>query len=130
VATILVVEDDNDAAEVLNHALRKTGHRVMSVPNGREALALLLLGNVDLVITDLRMPMMDGVTLLGVMRSYLRFQAMPVIVFSAFADGRAAERLAALGVADVFLKGSADLADVVRAVERHLAPPAHESSSN
>ena len=130
VATVLVVEDDDDAAEVLTHALRKFGHRVLSVPNGREALAILLLGDVDLVVTDLRMPQMDGVTLLTVLRSYLRFHSLPVIVFSAFADNRVGERLGALGVSDVFLKGSTDLADVVRAVERHLTPPARERNTN
>ena len=56
---------------------------MLSVPNGRGALAVLLLGDVQLLVTDLRMPQMDGVTLLGVVRSYLRFHSLPVIVVSA-----------------------------------------------
>ena len=118
---VMVVEDDPDAAEVLATALRKVGYHVLSVTNGRDALALLILDGVDLVITDLRMPQMDGVTLVTLMRSYLRFQSMPVIVLSAYAEGgNNNERLKQLWVSEVFQKGSTDLADVVRAVERHL----------
>ena len=129
-ATILLVEDDDDAAEVVAHALRKSGHRVMSVPNGRDALALLLLGTIDLVVTDLRMPEMDGVTLLTVMRSYLRFKSTPVIVFSAYAEGRTGQSVRDLGVAEVFRKGSANLDEIVAAVGRHLNPPAPNTSRN
>jgi two-component system, NtrC family, sensor kinase len=130
VPTVLVVEDDEDAAEPLVMALRKTGYRVLSVPNGREALAILILNAVDLVITDLRMPEMDGVTLLGVLRSYLRFRSLPVIVFSAYTEGRNGEQLSALGVSEVFRKGSADLAVIVSAVGRHLRPASPETSNN
>ena len=122
-ATILLVEDFDDAAEPVVKALRNAGHRVMSVPNGREALALLALHNMDLVVMDLRMPQMDGVTLLTVLRSYLRWQSLPVIVFSAYAEGQIVEQLRGMRVAEVLMKGSTDLAELVQAVERHLNPP-------
>src|SRR3954453_4831517 len=101
----------------------------MSVPNGREALALLLLHNMDVVVTDLRMPEMDGISLLTVIRSYLRWQSLPVIVYSAYADGSVAERLRTLGTSDVLVKGRAGLTDLVDAVERRLRPP-QQSSTN
>jgi CheY-like chemotaxis protein len=123
VATILLVEDFDDAAEPVVKALRNAGHRVMSVPNGREALALLALHNMDLVVMDLRMPQMDGVTLLTVLRSYLRWQSLPVIVFSAYAEGQIVEQLRGMRVAEVLMKGSTDLSELVQAVERHLNPP-------
>ena len=127
---VMVVEDDPDAAEVLATALRKVGYHVLSVTNGRDALALLILDGVDLVITDLRMPQMDGVTLVTLMRSYLRFQSMPVIVLSAYAEGVNNDRLKQLWVSEVFQKGSTDLADVVRAVERHLKRQPPTQSQN
>ena len=127
-ATLLVVEDDDDAAEPVVKALRKAGHRVMSVPNGREALALLVLQNMDLVILDLRMPQMDGVTLLTVLRSYLRWQSLPVIIFSAYAEDRSIEKFRSLGVTDVFMKGRTNLSDLVQAVQRHVPPVGPEST--
>ena len=125
-ATILVAEDGDDAAELLVKALRKAGHRVLSVTNGHEALAVLLLGDVDLLVTDLRMPAMDGADLLSAMRSHGRFRSMPVIVFSAYADGRGRDDLLDAGAAEVFRKADSDLADIVAAVGRHLEPPAKE----
>jgi CheY-like chemotaxis protein len=129
-STVLLVEDDEDAAEPLTKALRMAGHKVLSVPNGREALALVLLHGADLLITDLRMPQMDGVTLLTVLRSYLRFHSLPVIVFSAYTEGPTSDRLRDLEVAEVFKKGSANLADIVRAVGHHLKQSAPRNSPN
>lgn len=63
-ATILLVEDNADAAEPLEMALRRAGHHVVTVADGRAALALIVEQRVDLVVTDLRMPRMDGATLL------------------------------------------------------------------
>ena len=122
-ATILVAEDGDDAAELVVKTLRKAGHRVLSVANGHEALAVLLLGNVDLLVTDLRMPGMDGATLLSALRSGDRFRPLPVIVFSAYADGHCAQELRDAGVREVFRKADADLADLVAAVDRHVKPP-------
>ena len=130
VATILVLEDDGDAAEPMVKALQKVGHRAMWVPDGHDALAVLVLGGVDLLLTDLSVPRMDGVGLLEVLRSDRRFESLPVIVFSAYAEGRNAERLRDLGVSDVFLKGTDGPSDVLLAVERHLgAPPPREPAN-
>ena len=130
VATILVVEDDDDTADLLVQALRKSGYGVLRAPNGREAVDALILGGVDLLITDLRMPQMDGVTLLTVLRSYLRFQSLPVIVFSAYAEGRNAEWLTGLTVSDVFHKGSAGPAEILQAVGRHLGSASRADCGN
>ncbi|HZN68366.1 MAG TPA: response regulator [Tepidisphaeraceae bacterium] len=130
-ATILVLEDDGDAAEPMVKALQKVGHRAMWVPDGHDALAVLVLGGVDLLLTDLSVPQMDGVTLLEALRAHSRFQSLPVIVFSAYAEGRNAERLRDLGVSDVFVKGTDGPSDVLRAVERHLGvPPRPEAANN
>ena len=129
-ATILLVEDDNDAAEPVVAVLRKAGHRVLSVPNGHEALAVLILRDADLVITDLRMPGLDGVTLVTVIRSYLRWQRLPIIVFSAYAEGRTADKLHDAGVSEVLTKGRTSLVELLEAVERHLARPADEATRN
>ena len=117
-----MVEDDDDAAQPLVRALRRSGHKVLSVPNGHDGVAVAALHGADLVITDLRMPGMDGATMLSALRSDRRFRSLPVIVFSAYAEGRNAERLEGLGVSEVFLKADANLQDIVAAVERHLTP--------
>lgn len=120
-ATILLVEDNPDAAEPVAIALRRAGHHVLPVPDGRAALALVVEQRVDLIVTDLRMPQLDGAALLAIAQPYLRRLSVPVIVFSAYAEGAVAEQLKVLGVAEVLTKGTTDLTQLLEAVERHLA---------
>jgi two-component system, NtrC family, response regulator HydG len=63
-ATILVVEDDPAVGESLRLLLRKRGYAVLLAPHGREGLSVFRQETVDLVVTDLVMPKMDGLQLL------------------------------------------------------------------
>ena len=78
---ILIVDDEPNMRRVLEIMLQKMGHRVLSAANGTKALAHFNAHTVDLVITDLRMPDMDGIELIGRLRAQ---QAdVPVIVITA-----------------------------------------------
>jgi PAS domain S-box-containing protein len=59
-ARILVVDDEPDVAQLLIDILERDGHRVARASSGREALACLADGEVDLILSDLRMPDLDG----------------------------------------------------------------------
>ena len=59
-ASILVVDDEENAREGLSKILSKEGYRVETAPNGKEAIDNLKRQRYDLVITDMRMPLMDG----------------------------------------------------------------------
>lgn len=120
-ATILLVEDYADAAEPLEAALRRAGHHVIVASDGLAALALIVEQPVELVVTDLRMPRMDGAALLAVAQPYLRRESVPVIVFSAYVEGQVAEELRAIGVSEVLTKGRTGLTQLVEAVERNLS---------
>lgn len=61
---VLVVDDEESIRHVLMLLLRKEGYKVRCVENGQEALKELLLRTYDLVLTDVRMPVMDGLSLL------------------------------------------------------------------
>ena len=110
---VLVVDDDDDIRESLTWLLEEEGYRVDSAANGRDALAVLArIALPDVALVDLRMPVMDGVELIEIMRADPRYAALPVIVFSAASTVsppagvpflrkpiRAAELLSALRVA-------------------------------
>jgi CheY-like chemotaxis protein len=119
-ASILIVDDDLDGSDAVARVLRKSGHRAVSVPNGREALAMLTGALPDLVLLDVRMPEMDGITFLQVLRSYLRWQNLPVILLTAFAQGPHITQAAKLHVTDVFCKGQYEFSDLLAAVDRNL----------
>jgi CheY-like chemotaxis protein len=119
-ASILIVDDASDSCEPLARFLEKAGHTVRCVPNGREALAQVILDTPQVVILDLFMPEMDGPSFLEVVRSYLRLQSLPVVVLTALAEGPMAERARALKVNSVLMKGKATFPDIKRAVEEAI----------
>lgn len=113
---VLIVDDDVDAAEMLGQFLGRAGHKVRSVPNGREALAALSEDIPDVAILDVRMPEMDGITFLEVMRCYLRWETVPVILITGFPDDPRLARANRLGIRKTFVKASYSLDDVLAAV--------------
>lgn len=58
---ILVAEDEPDLRSLIVRALTRAGHNVHDVSSGREALAVVLAGGIDLIVTDVYMPDMDGI---------------------------------------------------------------------
>jgi CheY-like chemotaxis protein len=113
-ARILVIDDAPDARRLLVDLLAGRAAEVRTAENGQAAIALLRTFEPDLVITDLLMPVMDGMTFVEVFRGTERFRDVPVIVITAKdltpADREQLERHAAA----VLQKGSALEADLRR----------------
>jgi DNA-binding NtrC family response regulator len=100
--TILVVDDDAALAEFCRHALSESGHTVLIVNSGKEALALLDCHEVEAVLSDIRMPDMDGVELL---RSITADRSGPyVILMTGFASVSSAVEAMRLGAYDYLVK--------------------------
>lgn len=82
----------------------------------------------DVVVLDLLMPEMDGTSLLDVIRSYLRLQSIPVVVWTALpGDNALVERARRRRVDAVLVKGVSTLNDLAAAVDRAL--PSSESGN-
>ena len=115
---VLVVDDDPDAREAVARYVEKRGHRVRCAANGREAIKALVDASMpDVVVLDARMPEMDGVSFLEVIRCYLRWQSLPVIMLTAFAEGTHIRRAGQLGVQKILLKANYDLTELVNQIE-------------
>lgn len=80
---VLIVEDEAISQKLFAMQLQRGGHTVLHASDGASALRLLEEEPVDLVITDLNMPVMDGITLLQELRADPRFRDLPVIVLTA-----------------------------------------------
>jgi CheY-like chemotaxis protein len=119
-AKVLVVDDVEDTRETLAVILQEAGHAVTCVPNGREALLAVFTDPPDAVVLDLLMPEMDGPSFLEVVRSYLRIQALPVVVLTGYGDSPMIDRARALKVNTILVKGRATPADIRTAVEQAL----------
>jgi len=77
---ILLVDDDDNLRNVLEQNLTLAGFEVATADDGRAAADLLAVQPFDLVLTDLIMPRMDGIELLGEMRKH--YPRIPVIAMS------------------------------------------------
>lgn len=124
---VLLVEDNSLVAAMYTSALRRLstseGFATLSVEvarDGHEAFArLLATPPIDLVVTDIYMPVMSGFTLVEKIRAEERMRAMPVVVISSGATEER-ERLASLG-ANALLQKPVKYQDIVSAVRRLLS---------
>lgn len=122
-ASVLVVDDDADARSVIEAYLTKMGHAVTAVEGGRAALAALGAAVPDLMVLDLMMPQMTGVDFMRVIRGYLRWAKLPVIIVTAYPDAPQLAEATALGVKRVFTKGTYALGDLWQCVNAVAADP-------
>jgi adenylate cyclase len=81
-ATVLVVDDDPLNRAMLSMSLGTLGHQVVEAGNGREAIDALAANSIDVVLTDIEMPVMDGYGLLEHRAGDDRLKAIPFIVIS------------------------------------------------
>jgi len=111
--TILVVDDEAGYRDLLSLELAGHGFSVATACDGERAVELLAAGGVDLVITDMKMPRMDGLdVLLAVKRSA---PDTPVIIMTGYAVEDRAE--AAIREARAFLRKPFDIAELKTAVQ-------------
>lgn len=96
-ATILIVDDSVTMRSLVRRALEGDRHTVIEAPHGAAALAVLGSTPVDLVITDVLMPEMDGLSLTRALRDDPRFRSVPVLVLTTEGTSAIKERGRAAG---------------------------------
>jgi two-component system, chemotaxis family, chemotaxis protein CheY len=114
---ILVVDDEKMIRELLRLALSLAGYGVVEACNGQEGLAVYHQTGIGLVITDLDMPQMDGMTMINALRS--KYGTIPIIAISGVARSQG-DHVKALGVQYTFQKPFclSELLDAVRMLVR------------
>ena len=114
---VLVVDDDDACCSALRMLLRGEGFDVDTATSGEAALARIAECPPDVLLSDIRMPGMDGLALLRATRVGNDF---PVILMSA--DGKTEAEVLAAGAVG-YVGKPLDIDDVIRALDRALAPP-------
>ena len=121
--SVLVVDDDADSRDAVGRYLTRAGYAVRAARSGREALIAVATTVPDVIILDVRMPEMDGMEFLQVIRSYLRWQSVPVILLTAYPDDLPLERAHQLGVKMIFVKTVYKLDELLECVHKLYADP-------
>jgi two-component system chemotaxis response regulator CheY len=131
-AMILVVDDYSTSQRLLGFILRQHNHTVVTAIHGLSALEQLAKIPVDLVITDLNMPEMDGLTLLQQLRADPRLMYLPVIILTGSGYEQDNARAKAAGATSFLTKPveSEELIAMVNCLLSHPAgseaPPEHD----
>lgn len=84
-ARILLVEDDPDAASIVAEALQDENHVARVAASGEQAIGVLTSESVDAIVTDLRMPSLDGAQLVRYVRAHPQHSRIPIVMISGFA---------------------------------------------
>jgi len=102
--TILIVDDSQMITKVLSFIVKKAGYHVLTAGDGKNALELLDGRAVDLVITDLHMPVMDGNQLICEIRKREHYRYLPVVLFNTDIEKNGKEILRTSGATMLFDK--------------------------
>ena len=104
--SILLVEDDSDQREMMQFLFEAQGYRLYVAKNGVEALSVLDGTRVDLIVTDLMMPEMDGYALVKELKSHTSLSSIPVLVLTAINEADKEVTLLENGADDFVAKSS------------------------
>ncbi len=116
-SNILIVDDEQSYRQLLSLVFEGDGHTIRTASNGREALALLQQGPADVVISDVRMPDMDGIEMLSAVRETQ--PDLGVVLMTAFASVETAREAFKLG-ADDFIQKPFDVEELKLIVKKTL----------
>jgi DNA-binding response OmpR family regulator len=130
VGAVLIVDDHLPAALLLARLLRSAGHEAACAAGGEEAFRRLDANPADVIVLDVMMPEVDGLSVLRRLRSDPRFSSTRVLMYTALDDeAKCAEAMRA-GAQGYMVKGSTPWPDLLATIDLHLparepaAPPA------
>jgi CheY-like chemotaxis protein len=111
---ILIVDDSRDLTHVIADFLSMHGYQVHTAHNGYDALECMGKKRVDIVVSDIHMPGMDGFTLMTEIKT--RYPDIPIILITGFSVGEA-KKIAFEKGADAFVAKPFRLKDLKRVIE-------------
>lgn len=118
--TVLIVEDDENLANVYETRLQAEGFITKRVPNGEDAIAAATLAMPDLILLDVMMPKVSGFDVLDILRNTPETANAKIIMLTALSQDSDKERARSLGVDDYLIKSQVVIADVVERIKQHL----------
>ena len=118
--TILVVEDSEVTRSLVVSILQDHNYRILEADDGRHAWNRLNKHHVDLVLTDIQMPRMDGLQLLQKIRGSDDYADLPVVILTTLGEPEDKKRAMGLGANGYLVKLSFQEEDLLETVNRHI----------
>ena len=101
---ILVVDDEPDILKVVIFRLKKLGHEIATATNGQEALDSIQKEKPDLILLDLRLPVIDGYEVCKRLKTDEELKHIPIILLTASTAGSIAEKTKEFKADDYLIK--------------------------
>ncbi len=118
---VLIIEDDTSLREVLSEKFKKEQFNVIEAKNGQEGLDAALEKHPDIILLDIIMPVMDGITMLSRLRKDSWGKDASVIIITNLSDGKEVEEALAKGVHDFLVKSNWKIAELVEIVRKKIS---------
>ncbi|MBN2797073.1 MAG: sigma-54-dependent Fis family transcriptional regulator [Clostridia bacterium] len=112
---ILIVDDEKNIIDLLTRVVKSEGYHVFTASNGFEAIEIIQKNPIDIVLTDIKMPEMSGITLLNEIKKI--DESIEVIIMTAFATVETAIDALKQGARD-YIRKPFDLEEVVEAIQK------------
>lgn len=118
--TILIVEDEISLRDILCKKLTREGFMILEANNGKEGLEVALREHPDLILLDIMMPVMDGMTMLKKLSEDEWGKDVKVIMLTNLSDAEKVAEAMAHGSYDYLVKSNWRLEDIVATVKKKL----------
>ena len=118
--TILIVEDDEYMIQALEEKFKSSGFETMTAKNGEEGLKLALEKHPDLIILDILMPKMDGLTMLKHLKTDPWGNTASVMVLTNLSDNDKLAEALEIGVVEYVIKAEVQLSEIISKAKRIL----------
>lgn len=118
---VLLIEDESVLLDLLSGKFKESGFSVTTAQSAETGIKLALQKRPDLILLDLILPKMDGLTMLKKLRKDEWGKGVPVIILSNLNDQRKVSEAMKIGVYDFLVKSNVKLSDVVKEVREVLS---------
>jgi DNA-binding response OmpR family regulator len=117
---ILIVEDEANLADALHDKLTREGFNILKAKNGEEGLATAFTRHPDLILLDILMPKMDGLTVLKKLREDAWGKLVQVIIFTNYAEAEKISEALSNKVTDYLVKADWDIDAIAKKIKEKL----------
>lgn len=121
--TVLLVENDFDTCEIYRTVLTHRGYRVLAAGNGSDGVRMAVENTPDLIVMNLSMPKLDGLSAASILRADERTAMIPIIACTGFIRDEG-EQEAEVAGCDAYLEKPCEPSRLVAEVERFIGVPA------
>ena len=119
--TVLLVEDDQLIGEMLNRRLKIAGAKVIWASDGRDALEKIKLEKIDVILTDLMMPRLDGFEMLKEIKDNDQTKNIPFMMLTnRSVREEEVKKMKDMGLDDYIVKSDVDLQEVIQKIKKIL----------